>query len=143
VAAHTAAPIDLYALSKPLTHLSAWRITAPTWSPTTLLQYYREAKATTGVPRQLLAAIHLVDTKMSRLRSASNAARPRPPCSSSPRPGLPMGGASVMTTMTLSWPPPGYPRAMGAPGDLAGPVYHYDLATIRASGAGLRRANEG
>jgi hypothetical protein len=73
VQANSDAAIDLRALSTPVAKLPNWQITRPSSLPATLLGYYREAEALTGVPWQLLAAIHLVESKMSRLRATSSA----------------------------------------------------------------------
>ena len=48
----------------------AWRIVAPA-PASELLGYYRSAEAVIGVPWQYLAAIHLVETRMGRIRGVS------------------------------------------------------------------------
>jgi hypothetical protein len=54
----------------PQKQLPDWRIVAPP-RPRTLLADYREAQATYGVPWEYLAAIELVETRMGRIRGAS------------------------------------------------------------------------
>ncbi|MGH8905951.1 MAG: lytic transglycosylase domain-containing protein [Egibacteraceae bacterium] len=50
--------------------LPDWRIVPP--APVDqLLAYYREAESTFGIPWEYLAAIHLVETRMGRIRGAS------------------------------------------------------------------------
>jgi membrane-bound lytic murein transglycosylase B len=53
--------------ARPLPH---WRIVAPE-PPAVLLAHYKEAGAASGVPWQYLAAIHLVETRMGRIRGDS------------------------------------------------------------------------
>ncbi len=56
----------------PRVALPAWRITDP--APTAeLLRYYAEAERAWGTPWEILAAIHLVETRMGRLHGLSTA----------------------------------------------------------------------
>ena len=50
----------------------AWRIVAPA-PPAELLTYYKEAGQAEGVPWQVLASIHLIETRMGRIRGTSTA----------------------------------------------------------------------
>ncbi|MBW3651834.1 MAG: lytic transglycosylase domain-containing protein, partial [Actinobacteria bacterium] len=59
-------------LKAPKTSLPPWRIVAPA-PASELLGYYREAEAEIGVPWQYLASIHLVETRMGRIRGVSDA----------------------------------------------------------------------
>ena len=54
----------------PARPLPRWRIVAPE-PPAVLLAHYKEAGAANGVPWQYLAAIHLVETRMGRIRGDS------------------------------------------------------------------------
>ncbi|MGH9179552.1 MAG: lytic transglycosylase domain-containing protein [Acidimicrobiales bacterium] len=72
VRAHTSAGIELRALTKPQTALPPWRIVAPAPADE-LLRYYKEADAAVGAPWNYLAAIHLVETRMGRIRGTSTA----------------------------------------------------------------------
>ena len=62
----------LGAMTKPQHALPRWRIVSPP-PATRLLGYYHEAQRRTGVPWTYLAAIHLVETRMGRIRGASTA----------------------------------------------------------------------
>ena len=62
----------LQGMNDPQPTLPRWRIVAPP-PATELLGYYREAQRRTGVPWTYLAAIHLVETRMGRIRGASSA----------------------------------------------------------------------
>ncbi len=73
--AHLAAGKDLTALAGPVDPnrpLPAWRIVTPE-PAAVLLNHYQEAEATVGVPWEYLAAIHLVETRMGRIRGDSSA----------------------------------------------------------------------
>lgn len=63
---------ELTAASTPPTELPDWEIHPP--KPIeTLRSYYAEAEAASGIPWAYLAAIHLVETRMGRIRGASSA----------------------------------------------------------------------
>jgi len=72
VAANLAADSELAQLGVPSDALPHWRIVAPP-SPALLLADYKAAEAAVGVPWQYLAAIHLTETRMSRIRGNSSA----------------------------------------------------------------------
>ena len=72
VRANAEASVELRALTKPQTKLPPWRIVAPAPADE-LLGYYKAAEAEIGVPWQYLAAIHLVETRMGRIRGTSTA----------------------------------------------------------------------
>jgi membrane-bound lytic murein transglycosylase B len=72
VRANAEASAELRALTKPQTKLPPWRIVAPAPADE-LLSYYRAAEAEIGVPWPYLAAIHLVETRMGRIRGTSTA----------------------------------------------------------------------
>jgi len=70
--AHIRAGAELRSLTKPVTKLPSWKIVAPPPSPE-LLGYYKEAEAQFGIKWQYLASIHLVETRMGRIRGTSSA----------------------------------------------------------------------
>lgn len=70
VRANVSAGTELRALSKPRTALPPWRIVAPA-PARELLGDYKAAEAALGIPWQYLAAIHLVETRMGRIRGTS------------------------------------------------------------------------
>ena len=72
IQANVTAGAELRALTKPRTELPPWRIVQPA-PAAELLGYYKEAEAQMGVPWQYLAAIHLVETRMGRIRGTSTA----------------------------------------------------------------------
>jgi len=72
VRANLLAARELAQLARPHPELPKWRIVAPT-PAAELLADYKAAQAAQGVPWEALAAIHLVETKMGRIRGASAA----------------------------------------------------------------------
>jgi len=63
---------QLTSLTDPQTRLPDWRIVQPP-PPRELLRHYRAAERRTGAPWTHLAAIHLVETRMGRIRGTSTA----------------------------------------------------------------------
>ncbi|HET7490091.1 MAG TPA: lytic transglycosylase domain-containing protein [Acidimicrobiales bacterium] len=73
VRANVHASTELRAIpGKPPTQLPKWHIVAPAPADE-LLRYYHEAAATTGTPWNVLAAVHLVESRMGRIRGDSTA----------------------------------------------------------------------
>jgi len=69
---HAGAFRELWALTDPRDELPEWEIVAPPPAEE-LLGYYRAAEAEFGVGWEYLAAIHLVETRMGRIRGLSTA----------------------------------------------------------------------
>jgi len=63
---------QLTSLAGPQPRLPRWRIVEPP-PPRVLLRHYRAAERRTGAPWYHLAAIHLVETRMGRIRGTSTA----------------------------------------------------------------------
>lgn len=70
--ANVTAGAALSGLGEPQPQLPDWRITAPLPAPV-LVDHYREAESRSGIPWAYLAAIHLVETRMGRIRGTSSA----------------------------------------------------------------------
>jgi len=70
--ANVDAGAELRAMTKPKSDLPPWRIIPPP-PPEELQGYYQEAEAKFGVPWQYLASVHLVETRMGRIRGTSTA----------------------------------------------------------------------
>jgi Transglycosylase SLT domain len=115
----------LLGLTTPQRSLPSWRIVAPP-PPTRLLGHYRLAQRRIGVHWSYLAAIHLVETRMGRIRGTSTA-----------------GARGPMQFLPATWDLYGAggdindPRdailaaarlldANGAPGDMADALWHYN-----------------
>jgi hypothetical protein len=71
VAANLEAVTAVAILNQPQPMLPDWRIEAPL-PPEVLIGYYREAEAASGIPWRYLAAIHLVETRLGRIRGNSS-----------------------------------------------------------------------
>jgi hypothetical protein len=72
VEANLRAGAELYTFTRPQTRLPPWQI-VPAPPAAELRGYYDEAERRTGVDWTYLAAIHLVETRMGRLRGTSTA----------------------------------------------------------------------
>jgi hypothetical protein len=70
--ANVDAGAELRAMTKPKTDLPPWKIIAPPPADE-LTGYYKEAEAKFGVPWAYLASVHLVETRMGRIRGTSTA----------------------------------------------------------------------
>jgi membrane-bound lytic murein transglycosylase B len=119
------AAAQLRSMTAPQRALPRWRIVAPP-APTRLQRHYREAERRTGVPWRYLAAIHLVETRMGRIRGTSTAGAQGPmqflPSTwdrygaggdiENPRDAI-LGAARLL-------------KANGAPGDMATALWHYN-----------------
>jgi hypothetical protein len=70
--ANVDAGAELRAMTKPKSDLPPWKIIPP--PPAEVLTgYYKEAEAKFGVPWAYLASVHLVETRMGRIRGTSTA----------------------------------------------------------------------
>ncbi|MDX6668878.1 MAG: hypothetical protein QOK04_2258 [Solirubrobacteraceae bacterium] len=124
IKATVASAEDLSVTVAPQKKLPHWRIVAPPPAGR-LLSYYRAAEAQSGVPWQYFAGIHLVETRMGRIRGDSSA-----------------GARGPMQFIAATWARYGRgdinsPRdsilaaarllvANGAPGDMASALYRYN-----------------
>jgi len=99
---------------------TAWRIVDP--APLEdLTRYYRDAEAEFGVPWAYLAAIHLVETRMGRIR------------------GVSVAGASTVVSVSLS-PVPSVGASMASVGASAGvSTAESTRASLPVSDAGVSR----
>jgi len=115
----------LHGLTRPQRRLPRWHIVAPP-PASELLGYYRVAQRRTGVPWTYLAAIHLVETRMGRIRGTSTAGA-RGPMQFLPATWDLYGAGgdindphdSILAAGRLL-------RANGAPGDMRRALRHYN-----------------
>jgi hypothetical protein len=125
VKANVLAGAELRKLSRPASRLPRWRIVAPA-PPATLLASYRAADAELAVPWQYLAAIHLVETRMGRIRGTSSAG------ARGPMQFLPAtwrrygGGGDIHATGDAVLAAARLLRANGAPADMGRALYAYN-----------------
>lgn len=126
--AHVRAASLLGAMTAPQPELPDWRIVQPP-PPGELRSHYRAAQRAIGVPWEYLAAIHLVETRMGRIRGTSTAG------AQGPMQFLPTTwdlygeggdiedvGDAVMAAARLL-------RANGAPQDMSDALWHYNPST--------------
>ncbi|MEN3272669.1 MAG: hypothetical protein V7636_1430 [Actinomycetota bacterium] len=126
VAANVEAARQLRALVRnPKPNLPAWTIVAPA-PRDELLGYYKEAERTFGVPWEYLAAVHLTETKMGRIRGTSTAG------AKGPMQFLPStwdaygGGGDIESNHDAILAAARYLKANGAPERMADALHHYN-----------------
>ena len=123
--ANVDAGAELRAMTKPKTDLPPWRILTPP-PPEELQRYYQEAEAATHVPWAYLAAVHLVETRMGRIRGTSTAG------AQGPMQFLPStwdrwgGGGDINDPHDAIMAAGRYLAASGAPGDLHKALFAYN-----------------
>jgi hypothetical protein len=111
----------LAAAAQPLPH---WEILPPP-PPDTLLKYFREAQARFGVPWAYLAAIEFVETRFGRVHGLSSAGA-QGPMQFLPATWARYGSGSINNQRDAILGAARFLIANGAPGDLAGALYHYN-----------------
>jgi len=108
------------------TRLPDWKIVAPA-SITELMGYYKEAEQTFGVPWQYLAAIHLVETRMGRIRGLSSAGA-QGPMQFMPATWAQYGRGDVNDAHDAIMGAARYLVAAGAPGNMPRALFAYNHA---------------
>jgi hypothetical protein len=115
----------LTVITDPKPTFPPWQIVAPP-PVRVLLRYYREAQRSTGVPWTYLAAIHLVETRMGRIRGPSTAG------ALGPMQFLPStwarygAGGDILDPHDAIQAAARLLAAHGAPADMAGALWHYN-----------------
>lgn len=123
--AHVEAATLLEAMGSPEPTLPDWRIVAPP-PPEVLLSHYRYAARRIGVPWHYLAAIHLVETRMGRIRGVSSAGALGPMQFLPTTWDLYGGGGDINDPRDAIMAAARLLKANGAPGDMARAVWHYN-----------------
>ncbi len=117
---------ELRALTAPRDHLPDWRIVAPPPAPT-LLAAYRAAGDELGIDWTYLAAIHLVETRMGRIRGDSDAGA-KGPMQFLPSTWDAYGEGDIDDPHDAIRTAARYLVAHGAPGDMQAALYAYNHA---------------
>ena len=125
VQANVTAGNELRALGKPRTSLPAWRIVAPAPAHE-LLGYYKAAESSLDIPWQYLAAIHLVETRMGRIRGTSVAGA-QGPMQFLPATWARYGnGGDINSNRDAIFGAARLLAANGGPGDMSRALYRYN-----------------
>lgn len=112
-------------IKQPKTTLPPWHIVAPAPGPE-LLGYYKQAEADLGVPWYDLAAIHLVETRMGRIRGNSEADA-QGPMQFLPATWAQYGnGGDINSNKDAIAAAARYLKRNGAPGDMRKAVWNYN-----------------
>jgi hypothetical protein len=130
---------------RPQPTLPAWRIAAPP-PVAELRRHYAAGEAATGVPWQYLAAVHLVETRMSRIDGRSSAGA-EGPMQFLPGTWAAYGTGDIHDDGDAILAAARFLAAHGAPSDLPGALYRYNptIRYVRAvtAYAERMRADEG
>jgi len=118
------AAIQLRALSHPKTAIPPWHIVEPR-PAASLLAYYHEAENATGVPWAVLAAVHMTETNMGRIRGDSTAGA-QGPMQFLPATWSAYGRGDIHDDHDAIQAAARYLKANGAPGDLRSALRHYN-----------------
>jgi len=125
VRANLRAGSELRALTKPRTELPPWRIVAPAPADE-LLGYYKAAEAASGVPWGYLAAIHLTETRMGRIRGTSTAGAQGPMQFLPATWGQYGNGGDINSNRDAIMAASRLLVRNGAPGDMANALFNYN-----------------
>lgn len=115
---------ELRALTKPGEKLPPWRIVQPPPAEE-LLSHYKKAEAEFGVPWQYLAAIHLVETRMGRIRGTSTAGA-QGPMQFIPSTWAAYGKGDINDPLDSILGAGRYLKAAGAPGNMPKALFAYN-----------------
>jgi soluble lytic murein transglycosylase-like protein len=124
--ANLSAAAALARLNQPRKALPPWRIAAPP-APVTLLGYFKSAQSRYGVPWQYLAAIELIESDFGRVVGLSTAGA-EGPMQFMPATWAEYGSGNVHKQRDAIFAAARYLVANGAPRDMPGAVYHYNLS---------------
>ncbi|MBA2607981.1 MAG: lytic transglycosylase domain-containing protein [Actinobacteria bacterium] len=103
---------------------AAWQIVAPAPADE-LLGYYKVAAANTGVPWQILASIHLVETRFGRIRGVSSAGA-QGPMQFLPSTWAAYGKGDINSNHDAIAGAANYLKANGAPERLDDAIFRYN-----------------
>ena len=123
--AHLEAAALLDGMAAPVPDFPDWRVVEPPPAQV-LLGHYRDAARQVGVPWEYLAAVHLVETRMGRIRGVSTAG------AQGPMQFLPTTweiygrGGDINDPRDAIFAAGRLLRANGAPGDLSEALWHYN-----------------
>lgn len=111
-------------ITKPKDTLPDWSIVAPAPAEE-LLGYYREAGEASGIPWPYLASIHLVETRMGRIRGTSSAGA-RGPMQFMPATWKAYGEGDIDSNRDAIRAAARYLQRNGAPGNMRQALWNYN-----------------
>ncbi len=115
---------ELRQLTKPGTKLPDWTIVEPAPADE-LRRYYGEAEAEFGIPWAYLASIHLIETRMGRIRGNSSAGA-QGPMQFMPATWAAYGEGDINNTRDAIFGAGRYLKASGAPGNMGKALFAYN-----------------
>jgi hypothetical protein len=105
-------------------HLPDWRIVSP--PPVEVLRaYYGEAEAASGIPWAYLASIHLVETRLGRIRGTSSAGA-QGPMQFIPETWARYGQGDINDNRDAILAAARFLQANGGPGDMSRALFRYN-----------------
>jgi transglycosylase-like protein with SLT domain len=126
VEANVTAGVELRRLAgNPRTALPPWRIIPPP-PPAELEAHYKEAETRYGVPWEYLAAVHLVESRMGRIRGTSSAGAKGPMQFMQPTWDAYGEGGDINDPRDAILAAGRYLHRNGAPGDMAKALWNYN-----------------
>jgi len=122
--ANIEAGAELRALTRPQQSLPLWRIVEPP-PANELLAHYKQAETEFGIPWQYLASIHLVESRLGRIRGTSPAGA-QGPMQFIPSTWARYGRGDINSPLDSILAAGRYLKAAGAPGNMARALYAYN-----------------
>ena len=135
---HVTALAALRRLTRPQPRLPAWRIVPPP-PAVELLGHYRAAAQEFGIGWEYLAAIHLVETRMGRIRGTSTAGA-RGPMQFMPGTWDIYGEGDIEDPRDAIRAAARYLRASGAPRDMSRALFAYNRSEAYVAGIEMHAA---
>lgn len=124
IQANLTADLQIRALNGNAGSLPHWRIVDPPPADQ-LLEYYREAQGQFGISWEYLAAIHLIETRMSRIQGTSVAGA-QGPMQFMPATWATYGRGNINDPHDAILAAARYLHANGGPGNMNNAIYHYN-----------------
>ena len=144
LAADITAARELMVMTDPQPELPDWRIQTPP-TPDELRPLYRKAQRATGTPWEYLAAVHLVETRMGRIRGTSTAGAQGPMQFLPPTFAQYGAGGDINDPADAIMAAGRMLASNGAPGDMDGALWSYNhsdryVAAVSAYAEQMKRS---